>query len=117
MPDPGRLASFGLLAFIIIVVPGPSVLFVISRGVVLGRRAALMTVLGNEAGLLVQVAAVAFGLGAIVERSITVFTVVKLAGAAYLVYLGVEAVRHRHALHRALEAEIIGKRARRIFRD
>jgi threonine/homoserine/homoserine lactone efflux protein len=117
MPDPGRLASFGLLAFIIIVVPGPSVLFVISRGVVLGRRAALMTVLGNEAGLLVQVAAVAFGLGAIVERSITVFTVVKLAGAVYLVYLGVEAVRRRHALHRALEAEVVGKRARRLFRD
>ena len=51
MPDPGRLAAFGLLSFVIIVVPGPSVLFVISRGVVLGRRAALMTVLGNEAGL------------------------------------------------------------------
>ena len=53
VPDPGRLAAFGLLSFLIIVVPGPSVLFVISRGVVLGRRAALMTVLGNEAGLLV----------------------------------------------------------------
>ena len=117
MPDPGRLAAFGLLSFVIIVVPGPSVLFVISRGVVLGRRAALMTVLGNEAGLLVQMAAVAFGLGAIVERSIAVFTVVKLAGAGYLVYLGVEAVRHRHALHRELEAEVVGRRARRIFRD
>jgi threonine/homoserine/homoserine lactone efflux protein len=117
MPDPGRLAAFGLLSFVIIVVPGPSVLFVISRGVVLGRRAALMTVLGNETGLLVQVAAVAFGLGTIVERSITIFTVVKLAGAAYLVYLGVEAIRHRRALHRALEAEVVGRRARRIFRD
>ena len=117
VPDPGRLAAFGLLSFLIIVVPGPSVLFVISRGVVLGRRAALMTVLGNEAGLLVQVAAVALGLGAIVERSIAVFTVVKLVGAAYLVYLGVEAVRHRQALHRALEAEVVGRRARRILRD
>src|SRR2546421_12432990 len=98
MPDPGRLAAFGLLSFVIIVVPGPSVLFVISRGVVLGRRAALMTVLGNEAGLLVQMAAVAFGLGAIVERSIAVFTVVKLAGARLPLFPGGGAVGHPHAL-------------------
>src|SRR2546421_7444926 len=110
MPDPGRLAAFGLLSFVIIVVPGPSVLFVISRGVVLGRRAALMTVLGNEAGLLVQMAAVAFGLGAIVERSIAVFTFVKLAGAGYPVYPGVEALRHPHALPPELQAQGGGRR-------
>jgi threonine/homoserine/homoserine lactone efflux protein len=117
MPDAGRLAAFALVAFAIIVVPGPSVLFVISRGVAHGRRAALMTALGNETGELVQVVAVAFGLGAIVERSITVFTIVKIAGAAYLVFLGVQALRRRRVLAEALAIEAAPKGSRRIFRD
>jgi threonine/homoserine/homoserine lactone efflux protein len=117
MPDVGRLASFALISFAIIVVPGPSVLFVISRGITLGRRAAITTVLGNEAGLMVQVVAVAFGLGAIVERSIAAFTILKFAGAAYLVFLGVQAVRHRGALAGSLESELRDKSRRRIFRD
>lgn len=91
-----RLLGFAALAFPLILVPGPSVLFVISRGVTLGRRAALATVVGNAAGAYVQVVAVAAGLGAVVARSIAVFTVIKLVGAAYLVYLGVQAIRHRH---------------------
>jgi threonine/homoserine/homoserine lactone efflux protein len=117
MPDAERWASFALISFAIIVVPGPSVLFVISRGITLGRRAAITTVLGNEAGLMVQVVAVAFGLGAIVERSIAAFTILKFAGAAYLVFLGVQAVRHRGALGAALEAELADRSRRRIFRD
>ena len=91
-----RLLGFCALAFPLIVVPGPSVLFVISRGVTLGRRAALATVLGNAAGAYAQVVAVAAGLGAVVARSIAVFTVIKLVGAGYLMYLGVRAIRHRH---------------------
>ncbi|HWW52980.1 MAG TPA: LysE family translocator [Acidimicrobiales bacterium] len=117
MPDAGRLAAFALVSFAIIVVPGPSVLFVISRGVALGRRAALTTVLGNEAGLLVQVVAVALGLGAIVQRSVAVFTVLKLAGAAYLVYLGMQALRRRRSFSAQLAVEVGHKSARRIFRD
>jgi threonine/homoserine/homoserine lactone efflux protein len=100
-----------------IVVPGPSVLFVISRGVAHGRRAALMTALGNEAGALVLVMAVAFGLGAIVQRSITVFMILKIAGAAYLIYLGVQALRRRRVLAEALAGEAAPKASRRIFRD
>ncbi|HYN87271.1 MAG TPA: LysE family transporter, partial [Ardenticatenaceae bacterium] len=71
--------------------PGPSVLFVVSRGVALGRRAAMATVVGNELGLLLQVITVAIGLGTVVERSIVVYTAIKLLGAAYLIYLGVHA--------------------------
>jgi threonine/homoserine/homoserine lactone efflux protein len=97
-----NLLAFALAAFAIIVVPGPSVLFVISRGVTLGRRAALATVLGNCLGVYVQVVAVAVGIGSVVERSIAVFTVIKFVGAAYLVYLGVKAFRHRRALAGAL---------------
>jgi len=117
VPDAGRLAAFALVALAIIVVPGPSVLFVVSRGVTLGRRAALTTVLGNEAGLLVQVVAVAVGLGPIVERSLVVFTIIKLSGAAYLIFLGVQAVRDRRALAAALEVEVTRKSPRRIFRE
>ncbi len=104
MPPPDHVLAFALTAFAIIVVPGPSVLFVISRGVSLGRRAAIATVVGNCLGVYVQVIAVAVGIGSIVERSITVFTAIKLAGAAYLVYLGVQAFRHRRSLAGALAA-------------
>ena len=64
-----------------------------------------------------QVAAVAFGVGAIVERSVAVFTVIKLAGAGYLVYLGVQALRHRRSLAAALEASAEPRTLRRILRD
>ena len=93
-----HLAAFTITAFALIVVPGPSVLFVIGRALVLGRRGAFATVVGNAGGEYVQVMAVAFGVGAIVERSIVVYTAIKLAGAAYLIFLGVQAIRHRRVL-------------------
>jgi threonine/homoserine/homoserine lactone efflux protein len=67
--SPAALASFAAAAFVLIVIPGPSVLFVISRGVSLGRRAAVLTVLGNACGAAVQVMAVAAGVGAGTARS------------------------------------------------
>ncbi|PJE96736.1 lysine transporter LysE [Streptomyces carminius] len=93
-----RLAAFAAMSFLLIVVPGPSVLFVIGRALAQGRRAALTTVAGNTLGACVLVVAVALGIGTVVERSVLVFTVLKLAGAAYLVYLGVRAVRERGSL-------------------
>jgi threonine/homoserine/homoserine lactone efflux protein len=101
--DSHALASFSVAAFILIVVPGPSVLFVVSRGVALGRRAAVVTAMGNAVGIYLQVVAVALGVGAIIERSVAVLSVIRLLGAAYLVYLGVQAVRHRRALASVLD--------------
>ena len=83
-------------------IPGPSVLFTISRGVTYGRRAAVANVTGNATGAFVLATLVAVGLGAIVARSIAVFTAMKLAGAAYLVYLGARAIRERRSLSEAL---------------
>ena len=103
MVDASTLAAFVLASFILVVVPGPSVLFVISRGVALGRKAAVLTVLGNELGLLVQVLLVAAGIGSLVERSVVAYEVLRLAGAAYIVYLGVQAIRHRRALSTVLD--------------
>jgi threonine/homoserine/homoserine lactone efflux protein len=92
-----HLLTFALAAFVIIVIPGPSVLFVVGRALAHGRRTALASVVGNEAGALVLAAAVALGVGTVVQRSVLVFTVVKLAGAAYLVFLGVRALLRRGA--------------------
>ncbi|MFI7078035.1 LysE family translocator [Micromonospora sp. NPDC049903] len=112
-----QVAALFVVALAVIAVPGPSVLFVVSRGVSLGRRAALVTVAGNEVGLVVQVTAVAVGLGALVEGSILVYNVIKLIGAAYLVYLGVQAFRHRAALGTAMQGTMAGKSMRRIFTE
>jgi threonine/homoserine/homoserine lactone efflux protein len=97
-----HLLEFAGLAAVIIAIPGPSVLFTVSRALTAGRRTALVTVVGNEIGLLIQSAAVAFGIGELVARSAQVFTVIKLAGAVYLVYLGVQAIRHRRSLAEAV---------------
>ena len=117
MVAPDRLLAFAVTAFILIVIPGPSVLFVISRGVALGRRAAIATVLGNTTGVLVQVIGVAFGIGAIVQRSALVFNAMKIAGAAYLIFLGVRMVRERKALSGLLDVAVVPTTARRIYRD
>lgn len=112
-----HLLAFVFIAFVLIVVPGPSVLFVVTRSLTLGRSAGVATVLGNTAGVYVQLIAVAFGLGALVQESIAVFTAIKLLGAAYLVYLGVQAFRHRGALARSLHAPVEPKLLRRILTD
>lgn len=88
--------TFALAAFALIIIPGPSVLFVIGRSLSLGRRGGFLSVLGNALGMLPAIALVSLGVGAVVAESVVVFTVIKLVGAAYLVYLGVQAIRHRH---------------------
>jgi threonine/homoserine/homoserine lactone efflux protein len=113
----GHLLAFALISFALIVVPGPNVLFVISRSLMLGRAAGVGSALGGQAGVYVQVAAVAFGVGTLVERSVVIFTVIKLAGAAYLVWLGVQAVRHRRSLGAALSVAAERKTLARILRD
>ena len=93
-----HLVEFLLTVYVLILIPGPSVLFVVSRGVSLGRRAALATVVGNASGFALQLLLVSIGVGSIVARSDAVFTTLKLIGAAYLVFLGVRNIRDRKAL-------------------
>jgi threonine/homoserine/homoserine lactone efflux protein len=94
-----QILTFGLAAFVLIAIPGPSVVFVIGRALAYGRGVALATVLGNTLGLLLIVVLVALGLGTIVQESIVVFTILKFTGAAYLVWLGIQAIRHRSAFN------------------
>jgi threonine/homoserine/homoserine lactone efflux protein len=95
MPPIDLLLAFALASVVLIAVPGPSVLFVVGRSLALGRRGGLLSVLGNELGSLVPITAVALGVGSVVAQSIALFTVVKLLGAGYLAYLGIQAIRHR----------------------
>ena len=112
-----HLLAFTVTAFVLIAVPGPSVLFVVSRSIALGRTAGVATVTGNTAGAFTQVIAVAFGIGPLVERSVALFTVLKLAGAGYLIFLGAQAIRHRRSLAAALGAEVERKTTARIVLD
>lgn len=117
MPPLSSITAFAALSFALIFVPGPSVMFVVSRAVALGRRAALVTVLGNATGVYVQLLLVAAGLGAIVERSITLFAMIKFAGAFYLMWLGLQAIRHRRRLGDALDGTAAGGSSRTVFTE
>jgi threonine/homoserine/homoserine lactone efflux protein len=102
VPSVHSLVTFGLAGVVLVLIPGPSVLFIVSRALAHGRRAALTSVAGNTTGAALVAVAVALGFGAVAAQSIAVFTVIKLAGAAYLVYLGVQTFRHRGDLVDAL---------------
>jgi threonine/homoserine/homoserine lactone efflux protein len=104
MPTSSQLATFVVASFLFIQVPGPSLLFTIGRALTVGRRDALLSVLGNSLGLVAQVVGVALGLGALVAASASAYTALKLVGAAYVVYLGVQAIRHRGDARRAMES-------------
>lgn len=112
-----HLLAFSLAAFALIAVPGPSVLFTVGRALALGRMAGVATVAGNTLGVYVQVMAVAFGIGALVERSVIVFTIIKLGGAAYLIFLGMQAIRHRRRLAEALATRMENKSVARVMAD
>jgi threonine/homoserine/homoserine lactone efflux protein len=113
VPSGSTLAVFALASFLLIVVPGPAVLYVVTRSIAQGRRAGLVSMLGVEAGGLVHVAAAAIGLSAVIASSATAFTVVKLAGAAYLIFLG---VRRLVARDDALpEVAVSGRSGKRLF--
>jgi threonine/homoserine/homoserine lactone efflux protein len=114
--DLSRALAFAGVAFLVILFPGPSVLFIVSRAISLGRVPALITVVGNQLGELIQVVAVAFGIGAVVTTSDIAFTVIKLLGAAYLVFLGVQTIRRgRSASAATPQTAFVGRR--RVFRQ
>lgn len=92
---PENLLAFTVAALVLVVIPGPSVLFTIGRALALGRIGGLLSVLGNALGMLPLIVAVAFGVGGIVAQSVVLFTAVKIAGTLYLVFLGIQAIRHR----------------------
>jgi threonine/homoserine/homoserine lactone efflux protein len=117
MISSGHLIGFTLASLVIIVIPGPGVLFVVGRALAHGRRTALATAAGHAAGNYVVAACVAVGLGTLLQRSAQVFIAVKLAGALYLVFLGVQAIRHRHSLASAMSSAAGASDGWRALRD
>ena len=117
MVSTGQLLGFGLASLVLIVVPGPGVLFVVGRALAHGRRTALATALGHAAGNYVVAACVAVGLGALLQRSVEAFVIVKIAGALYLIWLGVHAIRHRKSLADAMALATPPREGWRAARD
>ena len=88
MPEPSTLLVFAAASLALLIVPGPAVVYIVTRSLSQGRTAGVVSMLGVQAGGLVHVAAAALGISAIIASSATAFAVVKYAGAAYLVYIG-----------------------------
>ena len=95
MPAPETFALFAVAALALLVIPGPAVLYIVAQSVSGGRRAGLVSTLGLHVGSLVHVAAAAVGISSLLVSSARAFEAVKLAGAAYLIWLGVRRLLDR----------------------
>jgi threonine/homoserine/homoserine lactone efflux protein len=115
---PSRLPEYLIAAMVIILAPGPSVLFVIARAIAWGRSTAVFTVAGNVTGAFSLSVFVALGLGPILQRSELAYIAVQWGGGLYLVYLGIDAIRKRsaHAADMTNQGEI-APTIRRSIRD
>src|SRR5688572_20480078 len=111
MPDAATLLVFSAAALALIVVPGPAVLYIVSQSIDRGRLAGFVSALGIAVGALVHVAAAAIGLSSILVSSATAFNVVKYAGAAYLVGMGLWTIFTRRE-----EGEVSAPSERRLRR-
>src|SRR5215210_5746604 len=92
MPEVSTFALFVTAALVLLIVPGPSVLYIVARSVEGGRTAGLVSVLGVQTGALVHIAFAALGISAILASSAVAFSVVKWLGAGYLVWLGLKRI-------------------------
>jgi threonine/homoserine/homoserine lactone efflux protein len=101
-----RILPFLVTSIIIILAPGPQVVFVVGRALAYGKRTAVTTAAGGTFGAYIQAILVSVGLGTIVERSAIVYESIKLVGAAYLVFLGIKAFRHRRKLNSEMAASV-----------
>jgi threonine/homoserine/homoserine lactone efflux protein len=115
LPDPGTLAVFAAAAIALLVIPGPAVLYIVAQSIEHGRAAGLVSMLGVQVGGLVHVAAAALGLSALLLQSATAFNVVKFAGAAYLVFLGLRKLLARERFETTSERP--PRRLDRLYRQ
>ena len=97
MPSLSTYAVFVVTCLALLAIPGPAVLYIVSRSIDQGRTAGLLSVLGVTTGTLVHITAAAIGLSSLVLASTVAFDAVRYAGAAYLVFLGVRRLLTRHA--------------------
>jgi threonine/homoserine/homoserine lactone efflux protein len=117
MISTGHLLGFALASLVLIVIPGPGVLFIVGRALAHGRRTALATACGHAAGNYLVAACVAVGLGALLQRSEQAFVIVKVTGALYLIWLGIHAIRQRKSLADAFAVAVTPREGWRALRD
>ncbi|MPZ63753.1 MAG: LysE family translocator [Propionibacteriales bacterium] len=115
MPQPTTLLLFTVAAAALVAIPGPNHLYIVTRGVSEGRSAGIASALGIETGTLVHIAAAAAGLSALIASSAVAFQIVKYAGAAYLVYLGIRSLLSKKEL--SLGDSGTRRQLRRVYRD
>ena len=118
MVIPSRLSEYIVAAMVIMLAPGPSGLFTLARAIAWGRKTAVFTVAGNAIGMFLLSVFVALGLGPILQRSELAYTAVQWGGGLYLIYLGIDAIRHRrvHAADMTNQGDIAPS-IRRSIRD
>ena len=110
VPEPSTLLLFAASAVALVAVPGPNLIYIVTRSVDQGRRAGVASAFGVETATLVHIAAAAAGLSAALASSATAFTIVKYAGAAYLVFLAARAFMERGQEQPAERAPAAGRR-------
>jgi len=119
MPTWEALVTFIVASLVLIAIPGPSVMFSVGRSLALGKKFGVLTVLGNAMGTFVWIVLVAVGLGAVIASSEIAYQVIRYGGAAYLIYLGVMTIVHRHDktpdLGGNLKKQSVGKTLREAF--
>jgi threonine/homoserine/homoserine lactone efflux protein len=117
MPPIGDVIAFAIASFLIIIIPGPSVLFTIGRGISYGKKAALVNVAGNSVGMFIGSLAVAIGIGTFVQSSDIAYALVGVLGGGYLVYLGYDAIKTRKDVAQALVTKSDPKPSTQLFKQ
>lgn len=117
MPPIGDVIAFAIASFLIIIIPGPSVLFTIGRGISYGKKAALVNVAGNSVGMFTGSLAVAIGIGTFVQSSDIAYALVGVLGGGYLVYLGYDAIKTRKDVAQALVTKSDPKPTAQLFKQ
>ncbi|MEZ5229609.1 MAG: LysE family translocator [Acidimicrobiales bacterium] len=111
------LLAFAAAALLLLVIPGPAVMYIVTRSAAQGRKAGLVSVAGIHLGTVVHIVAAMIGLSAILAASATAFTVVKLVGAAYLIWLGLQSIRSYQRGKVETDVSVAPRRLRRVFVD
>ncbi|MBM3681902.1 MAG: LysE family translocator [Actinobacteria bacterium] len=117
MPPISDVIAFAIASFLIIIIPGPSVLFTIGRGISYGKKAALVNVAGNSVGMFIGSLGVAIGVGTFVQSSDIAYALVGVLGGGYLVYLGYDTYRTRKDVAQALVSKADPKPMGQLFKQ
>lgn len=114
MLDFHNILLFVAASWALIITPGPDMLYVVTNGMSQGRKAGILSAIGVSLGIIVHTFAAAFGLSVLLKTSVVAFLVIKYVGAAYLIYLGIQAFFDKEGLN-VTQQKARGKRSSTLF--